>query len=45
VTISIGVAGKEKRNQQPEDVLKNSDKALYSAKEGGRNQVTIFQHQ
>jgi len=46
VTISIGVAqpdlGDEKHTpQRPYDVLKAADKALYRAKDGGRNQVSI----
>lgn len=40
VTISIGVACKEYRQERPEDVLKKADQALYKAKQAGRNQVT-----
>ncbi len=46
VTISIGVAqpdlGDEHHTpQRPYDVLKAADKALYRAKDGGRNQVSV----
>jgi len=40
VTISIGVACKDTRQELPEDVLKNADQALYKAKKAGRNRVT-----
>jgi len=39
VTISIGVACKEIRQEMPEDVLKKADQALYKAKKAGRNRV------
>jgi diguanylate cyclase (GGDEF)-like protein len=39
VTISIGAAERAK-GEQPEDVLKTADEALYRAKKAGRNQVT-----
>jgi diguanylate cyclase (GGDEF)-like protein len=39
VTISIGVAQRTDSRQSPEDVLKEADKALYKAKQKGRNQV------
>ncbi len=40
VTISIGVAKyDEKTMKNPEDLYKNADKGLYSAKESGRNKV------
>lgn len=38
VTVSIGAAD-SKTTRNPEEVLKKADKALYSAKEKGRNQV------
>jgi diguanylate cyclase (GGDEF)-like protein len=38
VTVSIGAADPGARSS-PEDVLKAADKALYRAKEGGRNRV------
>lgn len=37
VTISIGLAEKTQEYAKPEEVLKASDKALYKAKESGRN--------
>jgi len=39
VTISIGIAEYKKRHESPQDVLKDADKALYKAKEKGRNRV------
>ena len=38
ITVSIGAAD-SKATRKPEEVLKKADKALYSAKEKGRNQV------
>lgn len=42
VTISIGVAEKIPELEQPEDVLKAADKALYVAKEKGRNRISQY---
>src|SRR2546422_1582266 len=39
VTISIGVAAKNERHTKWDLVVKAADRALYRAKEGGRNQV------
>lgn len=41
VTISIGVASRQLRNETPDDVLKFADEALYKAKGGGRNRVSL----
>lgn len=40
VTISIGVAERNGRYTTPEKVVKAADRALYRAKDGGRNQVS-----
>ena len=40
VTISIGVADRTEKHTTPEDVIKAADKALYRAKDKGRNQVS-----
>jgi len=40
VTISIGVAERSDKLTTPEDVIKAADKALYRAKDNGRNQVS-----
>jgi diguanylate cyclase (GGDEF)-like protein len=41
VTVSIGVAESGAAGKTPEEVMKAADKALYRAKDGGRNQVCI----
>ncbi len=40
VTISIGVAERNERLTAPEEVIQAADRALYRAKEKGRNQVS-----
>ena len=39
LSVSMGVAGKTKTAAAPEAVMKNADKALYKAKQQGRNCV------
>lgn len=39
LTISIGMAQRDKGNKTPQAVIKAADQALYRAKEGGRNRV------
>ena len=39
VTVSVGVASSTAKNNSVEDVLKAADKAMYRAKNQGRNQV------
>jgi|GEM_PF-990772 len=41
VTISIGVTSLSGRNPTLEEFIEESDKAMYKAKEGGRNQVAV----
>ncbi len=40
VTISIGVAHRDKKHTKPHTVIKAADKALYRAKKGGRNRIS-----
>jgi diguanylate cyclase (GGDEF)-like protein len=40
ITVSIGVAERNHRNTSPDQVVQAADKALYRAKEGGRNRVS-----
>ncbi|MBV5300955.1 MAG: diguanylate cyclase [Methylococcales bacterium] len=43
VTLSVGVAvGCPKQNTTPHNLLVNADKALYTAKEKGRNRAVLF---
>lgn len=42
ITISIGVAAYPDDADTPEELVSNADKALYKAKENGRNQVQGF---
>ena len=39
VTVSIGVSALDDPLDQPDDLLKRADLALYDAKRGGRNRV------
>ena len=39
ITVSIGVAAKDSRHANPEQVIRAADQALYVAKEAGRNRV------
>lgn len=41
ITISIGVADNRQKNSTIAQVIKEADKALYRAKEGGRNRVSV----
>jgi len=41
ITVSIGVAERDDRNESPDQVIQAADKALYRSKEAGRNRVSI----
>jgi diguanylate cyclase (GGDEF)-like protein len=43
VTVSIGVAGLKDHNQALEALIDCADRALYAAKQGGRNQVRVLE--
>lgn len=43
LTISIGVAVYQDYLTSPKELVLQADKALYAAKEGGRNQVRVFE--
>lgn len=40
LSVSIGVANKDKQNNVPEKVLKKADMLLYESKKAGRNRIT-----
>jgi diguanylate cyclase (GGDEF)-like protein len=43
VTVSLGIAtGTPGRTQRPEDVLRLADRALFAAKDGGRNRIVAL---
>jgi diguanylate cyclase (GGDEF)-like protein len=42
VTMSFGIAGRRYAGQSAEEMLQNADKALYRAKQAGRNRVCLF---
>ena len=42
VTMSFGVAGRQRSGQKPEEILHNADQAVYQAKRAGRNRVCLF---
>ncbi len=45
VTISIGVAVFPEDSKSASELIHNADLALYAAKNNGRNQVALYQHQ
>jgi len=42
LSISIGISSLDNRNISPEQFIKEADRALYHAKENGRNRICIF---
>ncbi|MFC4355220.1 GGDEF domain-containing protein [Chryseomicrobium palamuruense] len=43
ITVSIGIAeGKMNQPSTPNQLMSNADKALYSAKDKGRNRVEVY---
>ena len=45
VTISVGVSAYDKSMKEAEELYQNADKALYEAKESGRNRVVVYNSQ
>ncbi|MGI9035522.1 MAG: diguanylate cyclase [Pyrinomonadaceae bacterium] len=43
VTVSIGIASASRRLAMPQDLISAADKALYKAKQAGRNNVQIYE--
>jgi diguanylate cyclase (GGDEF)-like protein len=41
VTVSVGVASYPKDGDDPQDIIRHADAALYKSKESGRNQVVL----
>ncbi len=44
VTVSIGVADREPGMNDPDDMVRHADQALYRAKRGGRDRICVFSH-
>jgi len=42
ITVSIGIAAREAEMSRPEALMIAADKALYAAKNGGRNRLGFF---
>lgn len=41
VTVSVGLAGRNGDRRSPDEVLEAADRALYAAKQNGRNRLTL----
>ena len=42
ITVSIGVSEVNKQTESVHQLFENADKALYKAKENGRNQISLL---
>ena len=45
VTISVGLNSYDEKMEDPSILYKNADKALYVAKETGRNKVVVYKEE
>jgi diguanylate cyclase (GGDEF)-like protein len=45
LSASVGVCFSADQDDQPDDVLRNADRAMYVAKRQGRNRVEVFGHE
>jgi diguanylate cyclase (GGDEF)-like protein len=42
ITVSIGIAAREQSTKSADDLMRAADKALYAAKDAGRNRIALF---
>ena len=42
ITVSIGIAAREQNTESADELMRAADKALYAAKDAGRNKIALF---